>query len=475
MLATQLLRVLQTIPSDVKHETCVYDSAAQDMIMKENQNHQDEPFCRLDSLEDDKDSLSSDTSTKDIVQTRPAHDCPVIHYNENGSSDCRSPYVAAPDLFERDKNLYTDKDVLEYERPELIVCYKEISYHVVKDICIDEGMPANRNFFIDSSNDDQSGNILEDNNHCKATGAVDEELSTSNGLAATSLENTDFSIANQQGSEKERNGILPSERSLYTDAAVGGNLGESKQEGGAIVGATNKTAMHAPDEESFVDSTLPIQEFGTRSFLRSFLNSLDDEGDRVEQLPDQSTKAGPKEDVQTSILCYNSEVETRSITFNFNSSTPVVDGITDGKPELREVIDRKDAEAEVHSDSRQVKAHSVSNSDMKHDDEEDKSAESHILQHEDRDTDSGSVLSLRKYARGESSFSADDFIVHSGPIAFSGSISLRSDGSATSGRSFAFPILQSEWNNSPVRMTDEERRRFRKHKGWRSGVLCCRF
>ncbi|KAH6762957.1 18S pre-ribosomal assembly protein gar2-like protein [Perilla frutescens var. hirtella] len=497
MLATQLLRVLQTIPSDVNHETRVYDSTAQDMIMKENQNgmnHQDEPFCRLDSQEDDKDSLSSDTSTKDIVQTRPEHDFPVagrtfIHCNENGSRDSRSSYAAASDL-------YTDKNVLEYERPELIVCYKEISYHVVKDICMDEGKPANRNFFIDSSKVDQSGHSfpqpLNDDNHCKATGAVDEELSISNGLAATSLENAEFGFASQQGIKKERNGILPSERSLYKDAAMGCNLGELKQEGGAIIGATSKTAMHASNGESFVDRNLPIQEFGTRSFLRSFLNSLDDEEDKVEQLPDQFssggvvsegpaatlTEAGPKEDVRATILCYNSEVETRSITFNFNSPTPVVGGIANEKSELvkeqsdsREVIDQKDAKVDIFSYSRKDQACSVGNSNMKTDDEEDMFAESHILQHKD----SGSVVSLRKYDQGESSFSADDFIVHSGPIAFSGSLSLCSDGSATSGRSFAFPILQSEWNNSPVRMTEAERRRFRKHKGWRSGLLCCRF
>ncbi|KAL2484693.1 Ureide permease 1 [Abeliophyllum distichum] len=55
-----------------------------------------------------------------------------------------------------------------------------------------------------------------------------------------------------------------------------------------------------------------------------------------------------------------------------------------------------------------------------------------------------------QYDGGESSFSAGDHVTYSGPIPFSGSLSLRSDSSAaTSTRSFAFPVLQSDWNISP--------------------------
>ncbi|KAM6571950.1 hypothetical protein CsatA_016030 [Cannabis sativa] len=83
------------------------------------------------------------------------------------------------------------------------------------------------------------------------------------------------------------------------------------------------------------------------------------------------------------------------------------------------------------------------------------------------------------YSHGESSFSAagpmSGRINYSGPIPYSGSVSLRSDSSTTSTRSFAFPVLQSEWNSSPVRMAKADRRRFRKDKGWRQGLLCCRF
>ncbi|KAF3438012.1 hypothetical protein FNV43_RR20768 [Rhamnella rubrinervis] len=79
---------------------------------------------------------------------------------------------------------------------------------------------------------------------------------------------------------------------------------------------------------------------------------------------------------------------------------------------------------------------------------------------------------------GESSFhGACPF---SGPISFSGpilssrSISHRSN-STTSSRSFAFPILASEWNGSPVRMVKADRPPLRKQRGWRICFLCCKF
>ncbi|WOL12331.1 hypothetical protein Cni_G21097 [Canna indica] len=60
-------------------------------------------------------------------------------------------------------------------------------------------------------------------------------------------------------------------------------------------------------------------------------------------------------------------------------------------------------------------------------------------------------------------------------IAFSGSISLRSDSSTTSTRSFAFPILQPEWNSSPVKMAKADQSHMRKHRCLRTRLFCCKF
>ncbi|KAM3226851.1 hypothetical protein ACQJBY_059058 [Aegilops geniculata] len=66
-------------------------------------------------------------------------------------------------------------------------------------------------------------------------------------------------------------------------------------------------------------------------------------------------------------------------------------------------------------------------------------------------------------------------VSNSGHLAYSGNISIRSDSSTTSTRSFAFPVLQKDWISSPVRMAKGDRRRTRRRRGWRKGLLCCKF
>ncbi|KAK4381509.1 hypothetical protein Sango_2960700 [Sesamum angolense] len=583
MFASQLLRILQTIPSDVKHETSVYDPAEQDMTMKENLDatrYSSKRFGRdadplvvgsketynlngstdtnpfefevkdkdecwdpkfLDdfpmenehgtrasqrddqnallyhlTLDEDADSSSSDGNDKDKVHSSPEHECSMTveefaHTSENESTDSRFPYIGASDLYKADTNWNADKNASEYERAEVIVCYKEINYHVVKEICIDERMPVKGDLVIESNKDDKPGHSfrqpLNDDAHCETIeGDVDMEIFESDGLEASSLEST-------------------------KDTAEHCGLEDSQWKGETNSDTTGETATDASEDDSFIDRKLPIQEFGTRSFLRSFLNSLDGESNKVALLLDEkisSSKAvgkaapaaaGPKEDLQASILCYNSEVENGSITFNFNSLAPVVAGVTNGTTEVvkeqsfdsGDSLNHKDANLDtsmgkVHELFPAIKhglsndssatshTHPVSSEDISDKDVHDQSpdhkekssdglstdsqlpiainsiksdgqaAESHVLEHEHKDFGNGSVVGHGKYEQEESSFSAAGLITFSGPIVYSGSLSVRSDGSAASGRSFAFPILQSEWNSSPVRMGKADGTHFRKHK-----------
>ncbi|XP_074592028.1 uncharacterized protein LOC141847839 isoform X2 [Curcuma longa] len=73
-------------------------------------------------------------------------------------------------------------------------------------------------------------------------------------------------------------------------------------------------------------------------------------------------------------------------------------------------------------------------------------------------------------ARGENIESQEILQAPQGPIAYSGNISMRSDSSTTSTRSFAFPIMQREWNTSPVKMA-----KARKTRSWRMVLICCKF
>lgn len=60
-------------------------------------------------------------------------------------------------LFRKDTQLFTDKTVTECELPELMVCYKENVHHSVKDIGIDEGVPAHDKVCVKSRNNHDHG------------------------------------------------------------------------------------------------------------------------------------------------------------------------------------------------------------------------------------------------------------------------------------------------------------------------------
>lgn len=58
--------------------------------------------------------------------------------------------------FDKDSDVVMDKSIMECELPELTVCYKESTYHVVKDICIDEGVPSQEKILFESVTDEKT-------------------------------------------------------------------------------------------------------------------------------------------------------------------------------------------------------------------------------------------------------------------------------------------------------------------------------
>lgn len=53
------------------------------------------------------------------------------------------------ELSQNETVFYTDKAVTQTELPELTICYNASSFNVVKDICIDEGVPSRDRIFTD--------------------------------------------------------------------------------------------------------------------------------------------------------------------------------------------------------------------------------------------------------------------------------------------------------------------------------------
>ncbi|KAA8532852.1 hypothetical protein F0562_033031 [Nyssa sinensis] len=467
--------------------------------MKENQNGF---LCDQKGCGRDADLLAYEMDNKDEFWKGPEIDCSMIvnDFSKADESEVRDSVTLCTtpskmELFEKETTFYTDKNVMECELPELIVCYKESTYHVVKDICVDEGVPSKDKILIESCKDGHKGHHIflpsnGDENSDITKERVDIELLFPDGLKSSSEKDHDRDTANVCGT-KERVGVQlltqtldglksSSEKVYDRDAAnVCGNnervdtelltfdglksssendfdqdasneccSEDSMQKSEANYKATDNVADDV-SKENMHTSMLLVQGFGGPKPLRSFLESSDYSGNEVKQVSGQisrvepvlespavvsaaeeSTKSNPAGDI-----FYNSKVESGAITFDFNSTT-LAESSTDKRPET---VDRENT----------LKPENVPN-------------------HGDGISDSLSVASQVQHGLGESSFSAAGVvsgrITYSGPIAYSGSVSLRSDSSTASTRSFAFPILQSEWNSSPVRMVKADRSRFPKHR-----------
>lgn len=144
-----------------------------------------------------------------------------------------------------------------------------------------------------------------------------------------------------------------------------------------------------------------------------------------------SSAESPNDNNPTYPLAHNHEFENGSITLNFNSVSPVVNGGEENHGNTILNYPAPLASSSVTQECRQSSGSAV---------------ETQVSTNlEFRTSDARLVSSQTQHDIGESSFSAVDplasLVTYSGPIAYSGSISLRSESSAASTRSFAFPML----------------------------------
>lgn len=433
--------------------------------------------------------------------------------NEKNVRDLESPDSHSCGEMEsfQESVFYMDKSVTECELPELIVCYNENTYHV-KDICIDEGVHSHDRILFESDVDEKGVYAFlpprEDRNSELLEGSKNSVIPIPGVLKSSAENYSDGDIVNRCDSSQESDsdediddtrdskdlrpagdvkddateenindvsrkllslGDMLSIHNVGTEnslskSSIGDEI-ESEKE--SFQGSSAKAALANPSlactaEEAnggtaeeistgadFVSASEESQNGCEETVLGdpALVSASEKAHDISEEAslaspdgvsaPSESTKISSAEK-----LSYNSMVETGSITFDFDASAPGASG--------------KEEHLQI-GDSQRIETPGTS-----------------ILEDAPRQSVSSQLYS----GLGESSFSAagslPSLISYSGPVAYSGSISLRSDSSTTSTRSFAFPILQNEWNSSPVRMAKADRRHYRKHK-WRQGLLCCRF
>ncbi|KAF7132608.1 hypothetical protein RHSIM_Rhsim09G0122100 [Rhododendron simsii] len=502
-----LLRKHEAKPSANKNSAL--DTAKLEGIMMENQNG---ALCHHHNCDTDTARLASDKDgfcdTPDLECIMFVEDCTTGDGNavRDAVAPCAIP-SNQKELFQRDMEVhsdangiqnelgfresvapcaipsrkmgkfdtdpYTDKNVLECELPELLVCYKDNPFHVVKDICIDEGVPSKDKVSVECREENCLCTFLSsnENKYGGLTGREDNELLSSCGSKSSS-ENDSDEVYTSECRTKEIELLSPSgSKSSSEDDCqevdthvcgsnerVGTELLASLENGIAKdIGNDNGPTVPVQsqtDEANFNTTHEKVDEVSRAKFVTRRVNvpkSLKEllqmplteqpcETLSVILTPEESNKCNP-----ASSLSYDSKVESGTITFDFNSLKPAA--------------------------SERDEIPNGSNLESHKNDSENK--------HDNGISDSLSVSSENQHYQGETSFSmathpVSGLITYSGHIVSSGSISHRSDSSTTSIRSFAFPVLQNEWNSSPIRMAKADRRHCRRRRGWH-GLFCCRF
>ncbi|EOA24009.1 hypothetical protein CARUB_v10017222mg [Capsella rubella] len=383
------------------------------------------------------------------------HSCGDADEAGKKTRDTSHDFVAKGDSPEKvNPVFYMDKNVTACDLPEIVVCYKENSYHVVKDICVDEGVPVQEKFLFGEKDSVKS---TTNSNHCGSVDLMKVDKTDVKPSETKSLEDSNSKVddSSEVCNDKTVQDVEESSREAFADAEGSSNYDQEH----LIV--TSPTLALKPSEisleveseeiskdevvissEDFLSESLTLGDILSREDKQKSLKN--DNGNRPEELSPPQHQEKEKRSLETTGLDTKLEKVEEPKTAEENLSSASTTTVQEPNKSCN---DLEKPETENHQQNRLVNSY-----------EDDK-------------------LSSSRF--GETSFSAAEsvsisgHITYSGPIAYSGSLSVRSDASTTSGRSFAFPILQSEWNSSPVRMAKADKRR--QKGGWRHTLLCCKF
>uniref|UniRef100_A0A1D1XJ75 Methylthioribose-1-phosphate isomerase n=1 Tax=Anthurium amnicola TaxID=1678845 RepID=A0A1D1XJ75_9ARAE len=454
------------------------------------------------------------------------------------------------EMVRKEMDFYMDKGVTEIELPKIIVCYKEGSYHIVKDVCIDERIHSMDKVLVEhESAYEKCCNISQFDTRHECT----NEPHISNALNSSNL--NEQPISEIEGDSKDDSlGSLLEECEGATDTLDGIVSFEANEK---IINERMFPSQES-DVHQFQGCTIDVHN---ENIKQRSLSSLLEEDSAKSDIAGENIHAFETEGLLTVQECDIGHCLVGLSSFESNLDPPYLIKNETGQPQsvngdseqpqnikceshqlqyvrgdcikllstvgnteqLHSVCDRSNRELadEITSvlEESNTTTSNVSSEEHKEGNEaknlsgngksgsnivafdidlelpattpKDIQGVSEFQQSglatsgtalEDTATDGSGSLARTLFnhpSQADTNFlgpaALSGRIVYTGQIPYSGSISLRSDSSTTSTRSFAFPILQSEWNNSPVRMARADRRHFRKHRFWRSGILCCRF
>ncbi|KAJ4973996.1 hypothetical protein NE237_007170 [Protea cynaroides] len=426
----------------------------------------------------------------------------LINGRGNKMEDCMTPCTVPSTEVELSEKgeCYMDKSVMNCKVPEQIQCLKVDACHVVKDISVDEGLSSPDRALIEHG---EVKSLVGHYHDMNVSGQCNSE-NLSHRNEVNSLSNDDATCNEMNSAELIRNENVSiqccSKNQLQKgEGNIDAKIPHNILEEGVV--PENMLLFHNSDKENCHPDSYHFKSDKARQHSEQeqhcSVESLLQKNEGKIEANDAITK-GVSDDVLplNALLLQKPDLEnSRLVSSNFNGNEEEQQSEQETSEELITAYSTVCSVAEEPRnsncffkpplDSKVERGSIIFNFDCpttSSREENPHNAYRQRLQTLPGGFEDGTVDSLTTSSRsfliqdghGESSFSAmgpmsgpisySGPISHSGPVPFSGSISLRSDSSTTSTRSFAFPALHTEWNSSPVKMTDSDRRHFRKHR-----------
>nr|XP_043639673.1 uncharacterized protein LOC122610781 [Erigeron canadensis] len=331
-------------------------------------------------------------------------------YNNNNHEDVvfRKSCNVPSHLFEKTTGFYVDKHSVECELPDIIVCYKERDFNV-KDVCIDEGVPNASTNSIDNDNKEILCNSAPLNGeHVKMNeGTLDNELLNHEWLRPSTMTDSYLDV--------ELKSSVRSSANIYGPGVLKNTYDEE-------LNSSNNSQEDVSSEELASNSMFPLEPDWSLTSL-DFTESSNSFAHVVDQQPLQNSEeefleravvgseiAKPCRSSQMKYVVNESEIEG-SVTFHFDTGKTATSSDPSGAMRPESIYGHP-LETEIAFNNQDASSGKVANQQVRH-------------------------------VEGELSFSMagviSELISCSRPMPFSGGISNRSDSSATSTRSFAFP------------------------------------
>ncbi|KAI3825227.1 hypothetical protein L1987_06705 [Smallanthus sonchifolius] len=389
MSASRLLRILQTLPAGAYDEICAFNTDEPDRSMDRTSR------CTNPFISNEKDNHVEFWNNRPELESSSFANEFTSNQEDEMFRKCPQACNVDSHLLANTTGFRIDKHSVECELPELIVCYKESDFHV-KDICIDEETVS---IHKDNNHEFQHNsapvNENEDDHDEMIEASPDTEFVKPEWLRRSTMAccyTDELNLSDNYGPDNSTN-TCEKKLNSSTDQLDSNSMISLQQD-------WSLRPLNFPVSSDIYDDDInqhPLQgskdELGKRPIVRSAAEKLD----KDRQLKNIFNESKTEESVVFHFDTWNTE--------DNNPSTPV------------------DPESiyELHLET-----------------------ESNVNQ---QDVASGYKLAVKnhetRYVEEESSFSMagviSELISCSRPMPLAGGISTRSDSSATSTRSFAFP------------------------------------